>query len=140
MVKNKKLLGNVSYEVKASTAYTVCSIFQRCLSFITLPLFSRLLSTEQYGMVTVYNSWNGIMSIILTLNLAYGSFSTAMIKYDDDKNGYISAVEGICLVLSVVFLAVYLPFRNTFNMLFKLPTSMMLVMVADVICTTAILL
>ena len=63
-----------------------------------------------------------------------------MIKYDDDKNGYISAVEGICLVLSVVFLAVYLPFRNTFNMLFKLPTSMMLVMVADVICTTAILL
>ena len=140
MVKNKKLLGNVSYEVKASTAYTVCSILQRCLSFITLPLFSRLLSTEQYGMVTVYNSWNGIMSIILTLNLAYGSFSTAMIKYDDDKNGYISAVEGICLVLSVVFLAVYLPFRNTFNMLFKLPTSMMLVMVADVICTTAILL
>ena len=44
-------------EVKASTAYTICSILQRSLSFITLPLFTRLLTTEEYGQSTVYNSW-----------------------------------------------------------------------------------
>ena len=75
---------------KVSTAYAVCSILQKCLSFITLPLFTRLLTTEQYGQLTIYSSWQGILSIFLTLNLAYGSFSTAMIKFENDRDGYIS--------------------------------------------------
>ena len=106
MVKLKTKWDQIPIAVKVSIAYAVCSILQRCLSFITLPLFTRLLTTEQYGQYTIYQSWQGILSIILTLNLAYGSFATAMVKFEKDRDGYISAVEGICLLLSLIFMAI----------------------------------
>ena len=128
---------NTPLGAKISIAYTICSILQKSVSFITLPLFTRLLTTEQYGEINVYQSWFGILSIFLTLNVAYGSFGKAMIKYEDDRDGYISSIEGICLFLSLVFLIIYLPFQSLWNKLFELPTSLMLLMVLDIICSTA---
>ena len=103
--KFKKKWNNVPLTVKVSTAYTVCSILQKCLSFITLPLFTRLLTTEEYGQYTIYSSWSGILMIFLTLNLAYGSFQTAMIKYEDKRSEYINSIQGISLFLSFLFLS-----------------------------------
>lgn len=131
-------LNNIPQTVKISVAFTVCSILQRCLSFITLPLFTRLLTPTQYGQYTVYSSWTGILSLLLTLNLAYGSFSTAMVKYEDRRDEYISSIQGICLVLTALFLVIYLPLRKYFNALFELPTFLMLVMVLEVLAATSI--
>lgn len=108
----KSKWNKIPVTAKVSIAYAVCGILQKCLSFITMPLFTRLLTTEQYGQFTVYQSWYGILSIFLTLNLAYGSFSTAMVKYEKDRNGYISAVEGICVMLSLIFLSYIYRFGN----------------------------
>ena len=138
MEKLKAKWVQVPIAVKVSTAYAVCSILQRCLSFITLPLFTRLLTTEQYGQLTIYQSWAGILTIFLTLNLAYGSFSTAMVKFEGDRDGYISSVEGICLALTGAFLLIYLPFRGLWNRLFELPTALMCLMAVELLGTTAI--
>ena len=96
----KSKWSNIPLTVKVSTSYAICSILQKCLSFITLPLFTRLLTTEQYGQYTIYSSWSGILMIFLTLNLAYGSFQTAMIKYEDKRAEYISSIQGVCILLS----------------------------------------
>ena len=125
--------------VKAATAYTVCNVLLKCLSFITMPLFTRLLTKEQYGQYTVYQSWQGIFSIFLTLNLAYGSFSRAMVKFEKDRNGYIASIQGVCLMLSLVFLAVYLPFTSVWNQLLNLPTTLVLLMVAEILMHTAVM-
>ena len=89
--------------VKVSMSYAVCSILQNCLSFITLPIFTRLLTTEQYGQATIYGSWSSILMIFITLNLAYGSFSAAMVKYESRRDEYITSVQGICFLLVGVF-------------------------------------
>ncbi len=128
----------VPIEVKVAVAYVICSVLQKCLSFITLPLFTRLLTKEQYGELTIYQSWSGIISIFMTLNLAYGSFQTAMVKFEDDRDGYISSIEGICLVLFGLVLLVYLPFRNAWNVLFELPTWVMLMLFLEILFTTAL--
>lgn len=125
-------------EVKASAAYTLCSILQRSLSFITLPLFTRLLTTEEYGQSTVYNSWMSILIIFLTLNLPYGSFNTAMVKYEKNRDGYISSINGLCTVFAAVFLfIVYLPFFKVWNKVFELPTFMMVFMVVEALFNNA---
>lgn len=138
--KLKSRWESVPLQVKVSTSYAVCSVLQKCLSFITLPLFTRLLTQEQYGQYTIYTSWSGMLSIVLTLNLAYGSFSTAMVKFEDRRDEYISSVQGICLLLSAVFLVIYLPFSKMWNQLFELPTPLILVMMLDILGSTAILL
>ena len=109
----KKLLNKwtaLPVQLRATSAYTICSILQKCLSFITMPLFTRLLTTEQYGQYSVYTSWSGILVIFLTLYLGYGSFSTAMVKFEDDRRGYVCGVQGVCCVLTLLFLAIYLLF------------------------------
>ncbi len=136
----RKKWKSIPMAVKISSAYAVCSILQKGLSFLTLPLFTRLLTTEQYGQSTIYNSWHSILGIFLTLNLAYGSFSTAMVKFEKDRDAYIASVEGICLALSAVFLMIYLPFAKYWNMLFELPTTFIVLMVIELLASNAILL
>ena len=131
---------NLPITVKVSAAYTMCSILQRCIDLITLPLFTRMLTTEQYGQLTIYNSWDSILTIFLTLNLAYGSFSKAMIKFEDDRDGYISSIEGITLLLACTFLAIYLPTCNIWNKLFELPTEFICLLVAEILCKNAIVM
>ena len=128
---------NMPLTLKASAAYAVCSILQRCISFLTMPVFVRLLTTEQFGEVTLYGTWSGILSLFLTLNLAYGSFSTAMVKFEKDRDGYISSAQGISVFLTLVFLIVYLPLRHDMNQVFELPTSIMLLMIAEILGVNA---
>ena len=112
MIEKVKKLKEAPVTVKASIAYTVCNIIQKCLSFITVPLFTRLLTTDEYGQFSVYTAWQGIFAIFLTLNLPYGSFSKAMIAYEDKRNQYIASCETICMGLSLLFLMIYLPFHR----------------------------
>lgn len=138
MVKKiRTKLQNVPLAVRVSTAYAVCSILQKCLSLITLPLFTRLLTQTQYGQYTIYQSWSSILTIFLTLNLAYGSFSTAMVRFEKSRDGYISSVQGICLMLTLAFLAIYLPFRSVWNAWFELPTVFVLVLLCEILASTA---
>ncbi len=133
----KEKWNKVPLTVKVSTAYATCSILQRCISFITLPIFTNLLTTEQYGQLVVYSSWTGILSIFLTLNLGYGSFSTAMVKFEDRRSEYITSIQGICFLLTCLFLMVYIPFRTLWNKLFKMPTGFVLLLVAEIFFSTA---
>ena len=135
--KIKEKWSKIPLTVKVSTSYAVCSILQNCLSFITLPLFTRLLTTEQYGQATIYGSWSGILMICITLNLAYGSFSTAMIKYENRRDEYIAAIQGICLLLTGIFFLVYFLFRGLWNRLFELPTFLVCILVIEILCTNA---
>lgn len=75
---------NMPLPVRASFWFVVCSVLQKGISFFTTPIFTRLLSTEQYGQVTLYSSRAAIVCIFTTLNLQYGSFNTAQVKFQDD--------------------------------------------------------
>lgn len=124
--------------IKVSLAYAICGTLQNCLSFITLPLFTRLLSTEQYGQATVYSAWSSILVIFLTLELPFGSFSRAMVKFEKNRDEYIASVEGICLLLSIIFLAIYIPFNAIWENIFELPLVIMIIMVGEILANTAI--
>lgn len=132
----KLLLG--SKEVKASTAYVLCSVLQKCITVITLPLFTRLLTTEEYGISTVYTSTMAVMIIFTTLNLPYGSFSTAMVKFENDRDGYMSSVITICSLFTMVYFVVYSLFRSFWNGLLDIPTVLMILMGFEMLLSTMI--
>ena len=97
------------------------------------------MSTEQYGQYSVYASWSSMLGIFVTLNLAYGSFQTAMSKYENDRDAYIASVQGICLMLLGIFLVIYLPFQQLWNQLFELPTYLVLVLVVELVTQSSLL-
>ncbi len=42
--------------VKAGLWFFICTVLQKGIVFLTVPIFTRLLTTEQYGLLTVYQS------------------------------------------------------------------------------------
>ena len=131
MSKFKELLKNyseMSIQVKASFWFLICGFLQKGVSVITTPIFTRLLSTAEYGQYSVFNSWLGIVSVFVTLQLYLGVFTQGMVKYEDRKLKYASSLQGLCLTLVVCWTAVYLIFRDFWNNIFELTTIQMLAM------------
>ncbi len=129
---------NAAVEVRASAAYTVCSMIQRSFSFITMPLFTRMLTVEQYGQATVYASWETILSVFISLYLAYGSFQTAMIKFEQDREGYMASANEICTAMGILFLVIYSFFRPFFDRIFELPPFLIAVMTVSIVANNAL--
>ena len=127
-----------SKEIQASSAYVICSVVQRCLSFITLPLFTRLLTQDQFGIGTVYSSTYAVAIIFTTLHLPYGSFSPAMIKFEKDREGYISAVNTICILFTTIYFIIYFLFQSFWNNILDLPTELMILLGFDMLFSTSI--
>lgn len=138
MVKVREKWNRMPLAARVSFSYAICSVLQQSISFITLPLFTRLLTTEQYGQATIFGSWSSLLVIFLTLQLPYGSFSRAMVKFEEKRDEYIASVQGICLLLSSVFFMIYLPFAKWWNRLFELPTWIMVLMVFQILASSGL--
>ncbi len=135
--RNIKNLISGSKEVKVSSVYVICSVLQKCISLIALPLFARILTKEEYGISTVYSSSFAVATIFTTLNLPYGSFSPAMIKFEKDRDGYISAVNTICILFTGLYFAIYFPLKSFWNGLVDLPTELMILMGFEMLFNSA---
>ena len=129
-----------SKEIKASAAYMISSILQRSLSLITMPIFTRILSTSENGVNTVYVSTMAIIIIFVSLQLPYGSFSTAMIKFENDRDGYISSVCGITTFLTIIYFIVYLLFKDFWDTWLNIPSILMILMGIEMLASTSQLL
>ncbi|HEM4737779.1 TPA: oligosaccharide flippase family protein, partial [Streptococcus suis] len=49
--------------VVSGLVYTIGTILIQGLTFITLPIYTRVISQEVYGQFSLYNSWIGIVSL-----------------------------------------------------------------------------
>lgn len=115
-------------QVRASFIFLMCSFLQKGISFITTPIFTRVLSTTEYGQFTVFISWMNIITPIISLNLYSGVYSQGVVKFEKDRNRYSSSLQGLSLTLILIWLSIYLVFRNQFNELFSLTTVQMVAM------------
>lgn len=114
--------------VKASIFFVVCSVLQKGISFITTPIFTRLLTTAEYGTYNVFQSWYQILSIFMTLNLSYGVFNNAMMKYEGDRNRYMSSMQGLVFLNSCIYIFIYFLFQEQIVSLSGLSTDIFLMM------------
>ena len=98
----RKLLSKykeIPTQVKAAFWFMMCSFLQKGIAVITTPIFTRLLSTEDYGRLNVFNAWYGILSIFVTLCLSYGVFSQGIVKFEKDKDRFASSLQGLSTTL-----------------------------------------
>jgi len=130
---------NLNAAVKASLWFTVCSILQKGISMITIPIFTRLLTTEQYGVYSVYQSWYSIISILATLCLSAGVFNNGMIKFENDKNRFASSLQGLSTVITIVLFFVYIVAMPFWNNILELSTLFVVAMFAQLLFEPALL-
>ena len=97
MDKKVKLLlkkySDLPVQIRASFWFLICGFLQKGVSVITTPIFTRLLTTNEYGQYNIFNSWLGILSVFITLQLFSGSFTQGMVKYKELKIKYASSLQ-----------------------------------------------
>ncbi len=128
-MKENKLLKkykNIPVVAKATMWFMICSLLQKGISFITTPIFTRLLTTEQYGLFSVYTSWLHIITIFSTFRLDYSVFNKGMSKYPEKRDEYTSVMLGLTTVINSVLLVIYLLFRQKINHFTELNTTIFL--------------
>ena len=97
-----------STAIKAGIGYILSAVLTRGLGFITIPLFTRLLTQEEYGYYANYAAWLSVLTILTTLDL-HCTIARAKFDYSDNLDSYISSVQILgTLVCSVFYLLVCL--------------------------------
>lgn len=96
---------NTSYK-KASLCYLIGNFFNKGLAFLTIPIFTRLLSTTDYGIINTYSSWAGILSMIVGFAM-HMSIRNAFVDYKDDTDSYLSTIIKFTLLSSLGFMLIF---------------------------------
>lgn len=121
----------------ASTYYLIGNLFNKGISFLTVPIFTRLLSTSDYGIVTTYNSWVSILAMIVGFALHAG-IRIAFVDYEDDMKDFMATtttftlLSGCVLSTIIVLLSNIAPFNvNTTLILLCLLQSIATALIED---------
>ena len=102
--------------VRAGIAYTVGNVLLRGIAFLTLPIFTRILTMQEFGLFNVYVSYETILTIFSGVCL-YGSLRTAWYDYRTSFDQYVSSILTLslgCMLILWIAANISYPFMAQF--------------------------
>lgn len=127
----------LSIQAKASIWYTVCDLLNKGITFLVIPVYIRLLTTEEYGQWSVFQSWRDILIIFASLNLYCGVFTKKLVDNPEDRDRYTSCMLGLNIAATAVFVLIYLAGRGWIEQALKMDTITMALLLMYFICFPA---
>lgn len=118
----------MSPAVRTSIWFTLCNFLQRGTAFITVPIFTRLLTTDEYGICNIYFAWFDVFLMFTSLKMPYEGLNNGLIRYEKDKDGYTSSVLGLIMVMTLASAAVYALFHKWIERVTGLDSFIMMLM------------
>jgi len=91
--------------------YGLSTILARIINFLFVPIYTRLLSPESYGVVTEFMAYIAVLQVVLVLGLETGCFRFANKEGVDPKKVYSNAFVTV-FCLSATFLALMIAFAS----------------------------
>lgn len=137
-MKVLKLSNKLSDGVKSSVVYTLSSLFSKGLAIITVPIFTRLMSTSEIGVVNLFNSWYSMISVVATLALTSGGFQLSLKEFTDKRDQYISSMLSLTSGVAIVLTVIYLIAPSYWNKIIGLPTGLMILMLLELFLSPAL--
>ncbi len=91
--------------------YGLSTILARIINFLFVPIYTRLLSPESYGVVTEFMAYIAVLQVVLVLGLETGCFRFANKEGVDPKKVYSNAFVTV-FCTSATFLALMIAFAG----------------------------
>lgn len=104
------------------------TVLLRGISLFTAPLFSRMLGTNGYGVLSIYTIWMGVTAIAFTLQTG-GTLVNARVEYGEEQQSrYQSSVMTLSLLFFLVCSAVVTLFLPQVSDVLKLSKALILLL------------
>ena len=128
---------NMSIIAKASFWALLTGILQKGIGVLVTPIFTRILSTEEYAEYTLFQTWHDIFIIFSTLNVFYYATYNAMEKYKEDRDGFITSAQSMVTLLSLGCMGIYVCVHMIFGEVIQFPLYIVVLMFMDMIFISA---
>lgn len=131
---------NMPITAKAALWFIICSMLQKCVSVITVPIFTRIMSPNEYGIFNTYLSWYSIISVFCTLNMHNCIYMNSLTKLetDDEKNESAISMLSLSQLITFILFIIYICFHSIFNKIIGLPTALVCLLFIEVLFEPAI--
>lgn len=133
----KEKYHQIPIQAKLAFWLMFCTIIQRGISLITVPLFTRVMDTSEYGKVSVYFSWANIASIITTFKLNAGVYNKGLSKYKDDRDGYCLAMQYTTTFFTLILFFVCMIFNKQVCEFTEMSKGLIVLMFVELLFNTS---
>lgn len=130
---------NMAPAVKASFWFMICNILQKGLAFLVIPIYTRLLTTAEYGTYSVYNSWMALFAVFATLSISSEYFVIVVLKNKTDTDEILSILQGCSSATCVVFFSILYAWQPILEPFLHISLPMLIIMFAQVFFSTPLL-
>ena len=90
--------------IRAGSMSLLATVITRAVNLISVPIFSRLLTTEEYGRVDVFMTYMNVFVIVSGLDF-HGAVGKGRLDYKEDADGYVTS-SVLFTTINVVCIAV----------------------------------
>ncbi len=115
---------NISPPMLASGALMMTQLIQKGLQLITAPIYTRLLSTDEYGQVSLFFSWYEIMVIFTGLCLSKGVFNNGMMEFKEERDKYSFSMYSLTFCSATIIGTIVILFCKFVYNFMKLPMNL----------------
>ncbi len=91
--------------IAAGVGYTVGNILIRGIGFLTIPVFTRVMSTADYGLYNTYAAYEAIFYLFISLALN-SSVKSAKMEFRESFDEYMASIVSLILANSLIWLVV----------------------------------
>ncbi|MCK5564042.1 MAG: oligosaccharide flippase family protein [Planctomycetes bacterium] len=115
-IKNSDLFETLRH----SKNYFSANVAMRAMAFISIPIFTRLLTEADYGVVAVFRSYVGIMAVLLSLN-SYSAVGRYYYEKTDDFNEFLGTTLVFVGLIFCVTIPAFFIFYEQISNVIQLP-------------------
>lgn len=121
----------MSIEVRTSLAIMVTSFFQAGMKLLFVPVFTRLLSTSEYGVVTVFESIQNMLGTITMMSIWTNVYNRGMQEFKTDRDKFTASLLFLGNICTLTVGAVFLFLHKQIMPFFSLTGFLWIVMFAN---------
>lgn len=107
-------MNNNKRALKSGIWYTASNFLIKSIGFITTPIFTRILSKEEFGIYNNYLSWLALLTIFITLHLE-STLISAKFDFKEDFDEYILSILCLSTLLGLIWIIVFNLFSEHFT-------------------------
>lgn len=101
-----------NYLVGASFIYIVCSFILKGISFLTTPIFTRVMDTTDFGIVGAVSTWVTFVAIFICCQVSGSVASARVHKSLEDFNTFVGSITVFGIISAAILGTIMILLRN----------------------------
>lgn len=123
---------------KATIWYTICNMLQKIAAFLIIPFLTRMLTTSDYGLYSVFLSWVDIIEILATMRIYSNGYVAGLIRNTDDKDRYTCSIQFISVVSIAICFTIFCIFSKQISELIQIERKYIYIMFLSFFATSSV--